>query len=522
MEESVAQVAALRETLDRTLAAHAAERREARAAQQELLAQIATLSEQVARANDRISELLAIAQRKKRPEKKNEPKAKPPPPDLPDDVREAFENRPRPPVVPDKPKKLKSEAKPTGRQPLPPHLGKEEHALSPDRCTCGCTAFDFVDEVVEEKLTVVKEHQRRRVVRRKTGRCRHCRKRTTARSLPAPFPRSKVTCEWMAWLVVQKFVQLTPLDRVRDLLHLQGIPLSMSFLVSQVQRAAGLLDAIDGVHWAQLLAGDWMTHDATPLAVVVDGVPGTHKGHIEVFQRSGLVVLQYEHDKKGETLATKLRRFKGTLVADAEHRHNATFADGTILEAGCNAHGERKLEAAESSQPVLAAEGRTYIRAIFAADAEAHRLKLEGPELLAWRKERIAPLYEEFAAWRDSVLPTLLPDEPLAGVLRYYQNHWTALTRWVGDPKLPPDNSASERVFQRVAKLRLACLFAGSTEGAHTLAVLMGLSATCRNIGVDPQAWFTWALERRGTHADVYGMQAHQLTPAAYKATLTA
>lgn len=107
-------------------------------------------------------------------------------------------------------------------------------------------------------------------------------------------------------------------------------------------------------------------------------------------------------------------------------------------------------------------------------------------------------------------------------MLRYYQNHWTALTRWVDDPRLPPDNSASERVFQRVAKLRLACLFAGSTEGAHSIAVLMGLSATCRNLRVDPQAYFTWALERRGTHADVFGLSAEQLTPAAYKTTLGA
>ena len=90
----------------------------------------------------------------------------------------------------------------------------------PEQCTCGCTDFDIVEEVVEEKLTVVKEHQRRRVVRRKTGRCRRCNKRTTARSLPAPFARSKATCDWLVWLVVHKYVLLLPLDRIRDLLRL--------------------------------------------------------------------------------------------------------------------------------------------------------------------------------------------------------------------------------------------------------------------------------------------------------------
>ena len=78
------------------------------------------------------------------------------------------------------------------------------------------------------------------------------------------------------------------------------------------------------------------------------------------------------------------------------------------------------------------------------------------------------------------------------------------------------DNSGSERPFQRIAKLRSASLFAGSTEGAHTLAIHMGLAMTCRNLRVDPQAYYTWALERVGTHRDVFGMTAEQLTPAAY------
>lgn len=102
--------------------------------------------------------------------------------------------------------------------------------------------------------------------------------------------------------------------------------------------------------------------DATHLNVIIEGVPDAHNGHIGVYARDGVVVFQYEHDKAGATLASKLSGFTGTLVADAEHRHNAAFADGSIVEAGCNAHGERKLEAAEQTRPALAAEGRTFIQ----------------------------------------------------------------------------------------------------------------------------------------------------------------
>ena len=48
---------------------------------------------------------------------------------------------------------------------------------------CGCTDLELVDEVVETKLHVVKEHMRRRVVTRKTGCCRRCGKSTTTTSI---------------------------------------------------------------------------------------------------------------------------------------------------------------------------------------------------------------------------------------------------------------------------------------------------------------------------------------------------
>ncbi len=77
-------------------------------------------------------------------------------------------------------------------------------------------------------------------------------------------------------------------------------------------------------------------------------------------------------------------------------------------------------------------------------------------------------------------------------------------------------NSATEREFQNFAKLRLNSLFAGSSEGAHRMAILFGMAATCRAPGVDTQAYLSWVLTRVGTHRDLYGLSAAELTPAAY------
>ncbi|MCB9629092.1 MAG: IS66 family transposase [Sandaracinaceae bacterium] len=482
----------------------------------ELRGQVSELVQQLAKLNERVAELLAIAQRKQR----KPPAEKPPvaPPSVDGDAKRAFEERPKAPEKPAEKEKVKSPAKPTGRKSVPSHLEAEEHAFRPDACGhCGSAALDAADEIIEEKLHVVKEHQRRRVVRRTTCRCRSCGGRTTPRSLPAPYERSKVTGEWLAWLVHQKFGLLTPLDRIRRDLAERGVPMAMSTLVSLIERASDLLAPVDGHHWRQLLAGSWMATDGTGLKVLVPKLPVAHNGYIELYRNNELAVFQYEADKSSDSVVSKLAPFVGKLTADAEHRFNAVYESGRVTETGCNAHGRRKFRDAQDTQPALAAEGGAFIGAIYGEEEKAQALGLVGDALREHRQRHIRPIANDFEVWLAAVEPTLLPAEPLMAAVRYYKNHREALFRFIDDPEVPIDNSPTEREFQNVAKLRLNMLFAGSTEGAHRACVLLGIVATCRAIGVPAQTYLAWAFERLGTHRDVFGLDVPDITPAAFK-----
>lgn len=485
------------------------------------LAANAALALQVAKLNERIGELLPAAQRKQRKPTPEKPPAAPAA--LAEEAKKAFDARPQPPAKPIENAPEKARALPTGRKAVPEHLEAEEHELKPDACAhCGGKALDVADEVLEEKHHVVKEHQRRRVVRRKTCRCRACGKRTTPRSLPAPYERSKVTCEWLAWLVYCKFVLLMPLDRIRRDLAERGVPMAMSTLVSLIERAADLLSPIDGLHWRTLLGSDWMATDGTGLKVLIPELPKAHDGYIELYRRNDIAVFQYEADKGGESVVSKLAPFSGILVADAEHRFNGVYACGKVLEAGCNAHARRKFHDAEDTQPILAVEGGAFLGAIYGQEAKAREQGLTGDDLRTFRQMHIRPIADDFLAWMNAVEPTLLPSEPLAAAIRYYKNHRNALLRFIDHPNIPIDNSPTEREFQNVAKLRLNMLFAGSTEGAHRACVLLGIAATCRAVGVPTQAYLAWAFERLGTHRDVFGLELADMTPAAFKRTRTA
>jgi transposase len=489
---------------------------ELRASNTRLIKQVEKLTEQIAKLTERVAELLSVAQRKQRKPPADKPAA--PPPVVAGDAQRAFEARPKPPEKPPAPQREEKPRRPTGRKPLPQHLEAEDHVLRPARCEhCKSTALDAADEVVEEKLHVVKEHQRRRVVRRTTCRCRECGGRTTPRSLPAPYERSKVTSEWLAWFVHNKFGLLTPLDRIRRDLADRGIPLAMGTLVGFVERAADLLAPIDGLHWKQLLAGSWMATDGTGLKVLIPKLPAAHNGYIELYRNHQCAVFQYAADKAGDDVAAKLRTFRGTITADAEHRFNKVYEAGAVLEAGCNAHGRRKFRDAEQTQPVLAAEGGAFLGAIYGEEEKARQLGLQGKALRAHRRKHIRPIATQFEQWLAAVKPTLLPSEPLMAAVLYYLRHRDALFRFIDDPDVPIDNSATEREFQNVAKLRLNMLFAGSTEGAHRACVLLGIVATCRALGVPVQAYLAWAFDRLGTHRAAFGLELEQITPAAFK-----
>ncbi len=485
---------------------------------------IEALTAEVAKQSDRIEELLAIVNRKKR--RRSEPKEKAAEPEpaveLSPEQQEAYDNRPTPPELPDKQKKPRKERTSFGRNKLPDHLERDEHHLKPSACTkCGGEQLVEIRRHIEEKLDVVKAHTRVRRTVRVTCECHDCCARFTPEALPSPFSRSKATCEWLAWFIWERHAMLVPMDRIRRNLLAKHIPLAMSYLVSQVERVADILAPIDGEHWKQIKASPWMAMDMTGLKVLIKDV-GAHNGYLEAFRTDDAVVMNYEPTKGAEALLAKLDGYKGVIVADAEHRHNQLFGDDKATEAGCNAHGRRKLRDAESTQPKLAKDAAKFISAVYIAEAKAKELGLTGSELLSWRQQHCRPHFDNFKKWASATAPTLLPDDPLRKVINYYTNHWAALTLFLERPEIPIDNSATERIYQDVAKLRNNVLFAGSTEGAHRLAVILGIVASCKLLGIDGEAYLGWVLTRLGTHRKHYNLPASQLTPAAYAASLRA
>ena len=405
-----------------------------------------------------------------------------------------------------------------GRRPPPAHLpaDREHHRV----CACPRCGGRVLQRDVEETTvyTAVATHVRRRIIRRDRVVCAdpRCGLATTAPMPPMPCRRALFDCRFIAWLVTMKFGYLMPLDRIRALLASQGVWLATGTLVLLIERATELADAVDGEHMKQLRAKPYIAFDGSGIKVLIPGQEKAWDGYLEVYTHEEITVFQFDVTKHADELRERLSEMRAILLTDAESRNKAGAPGATF--AHCNAHVVRAFREAAKVQPTLAAQGAAFIGALYQIERAGKSLGLTGEALRAHR-QGCRPILAAFRAWLTTVAEgDLPPSDPVVKVSRYYLRHWDGLTRFVDEPALPLDNNEAEREFQRHAKLRLASLFAGSIEGAHRWATLLGVVRTAQKQGLDVQAYLTWMFERRGTHRAQFGMRAKDLTPAAWRA----
>ncbi len=151
------------------------------------------------------------------------------------------------------------------------------------------------------------------------------------------------------------------------------------------------------------------------------------------------------------------------------------------------------MKASTTHFPLLSPKTRTGVspseREILGTDA--HR------EL---RQQKSKPAMEAFRGWLDAEQPKHLPKGPMGEAIAYALNQWHTLTPFLDDPRLPPDNNASENALRVAALGRKNFLFVGHDKAGENLAGLYSLVATAEANGRNPAAYLADVLVRLQTH----------------------
>jgi hypothetical protein len=106
-------------------------------------------------------------------------------------------------------------------------------------------------------------------------------------------------------------------------------------------------------------------------------------------------------------------------------------------------------------------------------------------------RQAVAALQQQL----DSELARPALPAPARKVLSSLQEHWSGLTLFVEDPRIPMDNNRSERILRGPALGRKNFYGSGAAWSGHLAAALFSLLATLKLWKINPRLWLRWYLQ---------------------------
>lgn len=337
-------------------------------------------------------------------------------------------------------------------------------------------------------------------------------------SMPAePFRRSLAAPSLLAQIIVDKFADGLPLNRIENRFAREGVTIDRGTMARWLEDAGATLGAtiVAAAREEAMRTAFCISTDATGVMVQ----PGRHGERIRQPCRRGtyFVLLadldhaffEYTPKETSRHVATMLYGFAGYVQADAKAVYDVLFVDpeerrrrlskGTAnppeevddcirKEVGCWAHARRGLWEATVAKDPIAREGLARIGRIFALEEEwRHRSAAEIRQL---REKYSRPHLDSFFAWAEAEYEKVSKTRGLLPkALGYVVRHKGALMRYLEDGRLLLDNNHSERALRTIAVGRKNWLFVGSDGHGESAGHLLSLIASCRLHGLDPEAY---------------------------------
>jgi len=395
------------------------------------------------------------------------------------------------------------------RKPLPERLPREVKTYSPPEpvCTCGGRLRPLGQDVSELLEWVPGSFKVMRYVRPKLS-CASCERIVQAPAPSRPIERGLAGPGLLAHVLVAKFCDHQPLYRQAEMYAREGVELERSTLADWVGGCSRLLEPLVQALHRHVMSAGKLHADDTPVPVLAPGNGKTKLGRLWTYVRDDrpagdsippAVWFAYSPDRRGEHPRQHLRRFSGTLQADAYAGFHHLYEGGQIREAACWAHVRRKfydLQVAHASP--LAAEALKRIAELYAIEADIRGRPPE--ERLQARTTRARPLLDSLHQWLQATLAMVSKKSEIAAAIRYALGRWRALLRYSEDGHIEIDNNAAERALRAVALGRKNYLFAGSDSGGERAAAAYSLIGTAKLNGLDPEAYLREVLQRIADH----------------------
>jgi transposase len=350
-------------------------------------------------------------------------------------------------------------------------------------------------EQLEIEITVY-----RRVIRRRRGQrtCGCPGPRTfTAPPTPKLIPKSLLGVSVWVEILLDKFASYRPTQRLLAQWRLLGLDLAAGTITDGLQRLEPLFKPIMEALLQRNRQSHYKQADETRWLVFVE-----RQGKIGFgwwlwnFNSEDTVVYILDESRSHRVPEDHYPpQAGGVLMVDRYSAYKAMLQvkNGTLILVFCWAHVRRDFVRVGKGWPQLKSWALAWLRRI--------------RDLYRWNRQRLANpadpaaqagLRQAVAAMRQQ-LDTELADPalrtPACKVLTSLQEHWSGLTHFVDDPRIPMDNNLSERRLRGPALGRKNYYGSGAPWSGCLAAALFSILATLQLWQINPRLWLHWYLQ---------------------------
>jgi transposase len=322
----------------------------------------------------------------------------------------------------------------------------------------------------------------------------------------------------VSFLVCSKFIDHLPLHRLQQSLERLGVHIPSSTLCDWVSAAAQWLQPVVREMKLELLAGDYVQVDETPVRILDPDIKGKcGSGYLWVVGRPfGDVVFEFHPGRGTEYAQQLLGNFKGYLQRDGYGVYGQLAREGAgrLLPCGCLAHARRKFVEAQFDEPAEAQWVLGQIQKLYRIEKHARTEAFTPAQRYELRQSLAPPLWATLKVRLEQLQPTLLPKSPLGKAVKYMLNEWEPLQTYLSDGRLEIDNNLTENAIRPTAVGKKNWLFIGHPDAGWRSAVIYSIIVSCRRRKLDPWAYIQDLLTRLPSATN---QQIPEFTPARWK-----
>jgi transposase len=193
--------------------------------------------------------------------------------------------------------------------------------------------------------------------------------------------------------------------------------------------------------------------------------------------------------------------YRGVLLTDGYVVYDSQSAKLGFVQARDWCHVRRKFIEAETTAPD---EARAFLYDIgqlflIERDVEGEGAGKTPTEFLALRarhrEERSKPVVQ--AIGKRAMEVRAFRESPLAKAVRYLENQWDDLNRFLADPRVPITSNAAERALRCAVLGRNNFFGSRSERGVEVAGIFYSLIESAKLNGLEPRAYLKTAAAAR-------------------------